>query len=456
MLIYQEEKDLAELINDNRIVIDSAIDILDTKKIIADTIDAANPNQEDLFYVESVLASIGWNGNDDVFLKEEMWKARHTPIDKQFNFMHREGDIIGHITSSRVVSDGEVISDSTPLEQLPDDFDIVVGSVIYRKFNNVELQTRANKLIEEIKSGDWFVSMECWHAGFDYAIQEPDGQQKIIARTEETAFLTKYLRRYKGTGEYKGNKIARVLRDFYFSGKGLVSNPANKKSVFVGFSDTNEKIAAEEQVMSVTYTEAQYKELEIKLADAQKQLKEFNDKTISQEVDNYKTQIAQLESDLKTLTDNSKAEVDQLNDKIKDLESQVSVASEVGKNKDEQIKTLSDEKASLEAQVNEFNESAKKAQAEKVRADRIAQLGKVEVDTEKAQALVDQFIDVSDEVFTTLVNSFPAKRSVSVSTEVLDSVDFDDEPVMALASTDELKELRTKTSEWLKQGLKRR
>ena len=63
----------------------------------------ANPQQVDLYYIKSVLVSTGWNKNDDVFGPDITFAARNTPEDKQFNFMHDENDIIGHITGSYVV-----------------------------------------------------------------------------------------------------------------------------------------------------------------------------------------------------------------------------------------------------------------------------------------------------------------------------------------------------------------
>jgi len=64
---------------------------------------AENKDQIDLYYIKSILASAGWNKNDDVFDAAEMWNARSTPEDKQFNYMHDEKDIIGHITGSYVI-----------------------------------------------------------------------------------------------------------------------------------------------------------------------------------------------------------------------------------------------------------------------------------------------------------------------------------------------------------------
>ena len=54
------------------------------RKIIA----KSNPNQIDLYYLESLLVSTGWNKNDDVFSPDITWAAKSTPEDKQFNFIH--------------------------------------------------------------------------------------------------------------------------------------------------------------------------------------------------------------------------------------------------------------------------------------------------------------------------------------------------------------------------------
>ena len=74
------------------------------KLFTTDAIDAKKSvEQFDLYYINSVLVSTGWNKNDDVFDTKETWTARNTPEDKQFNFMHSEDDIIGHITGNWVL-----------------------------------------------------------------------------------------------------------------------------------------------------------------------------------------------------------------------------------------------------------------------------------------------------------------------------------------------------------------
>ena len=136
---------------------------------VLDRVVAENKDQIDLYYLESVLVSTGWNKNDDVFLSEATWAARNTPEDKQFNFMHDENDIIGHITGSYVLTkDGKAVADEDIAR--PDEFDIITQGVLYNSWTGEENRDRMSKIIAEIEEGKWYVSMECLFAGFDYAL----------------------------------------------------------------------------------------------------------------------------------------------------------------------------------------------------------------------------------------------------------------------------------------------
>ena len=109
----------------------------------------SNPDQFDLYYLNSVLVSSGWNKNDDVFDISETWAARKTPEDKQFNFMHNENDIIGHITDNMVVDmTGAEISDDTDFENLPEDFNIITSAVLYNSWSDPERQERMQAIIQ--------------------------------------------------------------------------------------------------------------------------------------------------------------------------------------------------------------------------------------------------------------------------------------------------------------------
>ena len=91
-----------------------------------------------------------------IFDLNETWGAKDSPVDKQFNFMHDESDIIGHITGSVVLdSDGNEIDDISNIDK----FDIATSAVLYNSWTTPELRERMSKLIAEIEEGKWFVSM---------------------------------------------------------------------------------------------------------------------------------------------------------------------------------------------------------------------------------------------------------------------------------------------------------
>jgi len=358
----------------------------------------ANPNQFDLFYLESVLASVGWNKNDDVFDAKEIWAARHTPIDKQFNYMHDETDIIGHLTSSKIVDlNGSVI---TSEDNLPIQFDIVVGSVLYKRWSDEQLQARMNQIIDEIMEDKWCVSMECLFGNFDYAVVTPDSVHKIVARNDESSFLTKHLRVYGGSGEYEGYKIGRLLRGFVFSGKGLVDNPANPRSKITTYNDKSE-------ISSFVGAAATVEELEIS------NVQEIQ-MTISQE--QYDALKAELEALKTSKAEEAQKELDDTKAKIADLEKQVAnltndleASKEVAKAKDENLEAV---KAELEEAKTKLAEAEESIQAQALEAAKASRKSKLleKVDEEKASILVDKFANASDEMFEALLESLPAKK----------------------------------------------
>lgn len=201
---------------------------------------------DELHYLKSVLATAGWgvcptrkvpyglNKNEDFFDPVETWLARHSPEDKPVNYEHNQADIIGHITANVVVDDaGNPVPDDAVVDDLPEKFHLVVGSVLYKVWDNPELQTRMAGILKEIADDKWSVSMECLFSNFDYLVADADGSYKVVARNKATAFLTKHLRAYDGDGKYEGRTVGRIIRNFTFSGKGLVRTPANPESVIL-------------------------------------------------------------------------------------------------------------------------------------------------------------------------------------------------------------------------------
>lgn len=245
---------------------------------MASILDNIVSQQPDLMSVESVLVTTGKNLNDDVFIKEELWKARSTPLFKPANWEHNSGSEIQCEDDKRVVNDnqtigvtygyhlldkeGNIIDESkiASAEQLPSKFHIVNKDAIY-KYLYPKAAAKIAKLAADKKL---FVSMECWFKDYDYLVGE-----RVIARNEETAFLDKHLRANGGNGVYKEAKIGRVLRNFTFGGKGFVKKPANVESVILSVG-TEEKILAENTIQNTEEVkkmdEEEKKKLEAELA----------------------------------------------------------------------------------------------------------------------------------------------------------------------------------------------
>ena len=273
---------------------------------ILERVVAENKDQVDLYYLESVLVSTGWNKNDDVFMSEATWKARATPEDKQFNFMHNENDIIGHITGSYVLSkEGKRVD----TDERPEDFDIITQAVLYNSWTDQENSDRMSKIISEIEDKKWFVSMECLFAGFDYALTNKEGQAKVLARDEESAFLTKHLRAYGGEGEYEGYKIGRALKNIAFSGKGLVGKPANPRSIIIDKNSSKAFVLEEDnssnfyigelKMPEISILEKQIAELKTAIASTEQENKEVKakieeakDKEFASTVENFETDLS--------------------------------------------------------------------------------------------------------------------------------------------------------------------
>lgn len=374
---------------------------------------SGNPNQADLFYIESILVSTNWNGNDDVFYKDEVWPARSTAIDKQFNYMHNEKDIIGHMTSAHIVGvDGNEIDMSLSLAEAPDFFDIVVGSVIYKKWSDPELQSRMNQIIAEIQAGKKFVSMEARFKGFDYAAIAEDNSMLVIARNEKTSFITKHLRAYGGNGSYEGYRVGRLLRDITFSGKGLVDNPANKRSHITSYSFNGTKASLQEdfrsQAMENTVSKAELDATKAILDNAKAELEK-----VKADLDKVKAEKQTVEAELV----NEKALSGQKSEKIQALETSVAKYGEDMKKKDE---------------------DEKKMKAELLKRDRVAALLGAGVESVKASEVAEKFAQASDEMFKEVV----ALHSVAKK----DESKTDEEKETAMEKEEEEKAKKAKAS----------
>lgn len=345
-----------------------------------------------LFPIESVLASIGINLNDDVFLAEELLKAKRTPINKPFNKMHNGDDIIGHMTASRLL-------DENYNEATDQNFThIAVSSVIYKVWRDKDREQEVAQLIEEIKAGKWKVSMECIFPHFDYAMITPAGKQLIIPRNESTAYLTKHLRKYGGPGYYDNNKLGRVFRDLTFCGKGLVEHPGNQYSFIL---NKNEKfsgaLASLEEIKEMVMTEQEKADLDKALreaAQAKAELETYKADAAKAAAEKLNEAVAQRDA----VIAEQKAAIAGLQADISTLNVSLAGVNEVLETAKAEITEKSTKLASAEASL----ETIRVEKAVAVRKQALAEAG---VSPEKAEALLTKFASANDELFNTLVNT---------------------------------------------------
>ena len=360
---------------------------------------AENKEQIDLYYIKSVLVSTGWNKNDDVFDPRELWEARNTPEDKPFNFMHDEKDIIGHITANEVVDfEGNPILNE---DAVPSQFNILTSAVIYTEWSDPEQKDRLSKIVAEIEENKWFVSMECLFPNFDYALADSEGNTRVVKREEATAFLTKYLRSYGGDGKYEDYKVGRLLRNLSFSGKGLVSKPANPRSIILEgndfFDESQSKVltlsSLKEKNMSDSY-ETQVNDLRAELAESKAANEALKEKVVAEQQAEFQARIEALESTIAELTESLATKDKEMKDKDKKLE--------------EEKAAMDKYKAEMKKKDEEMAEMKKKAAMMK----RKAQLEEVGYEAEEATATVEKFENVDDETFENIIAAIQ-KRPVS-------------------------------------------
>jgi hypothetical protein len=438
---------------------------------LAKALEHDTEDQIDLFYLKSILVSTGWNKNDDVFDPQELWAARKTPEDKPFNYMHDEMDIIGHITGNAIIDfEGNELQDD--VAEIPSQFNILTTAVIYTSWSDLTQKERMNKIIAEIEQGKWFVSMECLFPDFDYALTGPNGESRVIQRAEASAFLTKHLRAYGGSGEYQNYKVGRLLRNLAFSGKGLVSKPANPRSIILDGNEFFDESKASALDVSLIKENDMSDMLNQQIADLQKDLAEAkaaND-ALKSELDSAKS--AETEATIAELTEKlavTEAQVVELTEAVKHGKDKMA-------EKEEEVKSMKEDMDKKEEELAGY----KKKEAMMKRKASLLEIGLSE---EAAASTVEDFADADDEVFGRVVATLQKTLPVAVAEEVAEeaaveevvaaeetldeevdsseaseaALDAVEEPEAAIAEVvveDEVETLRAVASEWLGSVLK--
>ncbi len=354
-------------------------------------LEAGNKDQIDLFYLKSILVSTGWNKNDDVFDPQELWNARNTPEDKPFNFMHNEKDIIGHITGNAVVDfEGNPIDENN--FQVPSQFNILTTSVIYTSWTDAEQKERMDKIVAEIEEGKWFVSMECLFPAFDYAVIDSNGKASVIPRNESSAFLTKHLKAYGGTGTYQNYQVGRLLRNLSFSGKGLVSKPANPRSIILEgnqFFDESKACALEIHVIKENEMPDNMTQ---QIIDLQKELAEVKSANEALKAELTTSKTTEYEETIKELQSSLASKVEEVN-----------ILTEAKEHYSTDMKKKEEEMTAMEKKMKEMKEEMAVMKKKEAMMKRKAELEEVGLDAEEASATVSDFENSDDETFAKVV-----------------------------------------------------
>lgn len=371
----------------------SAADLMKQLAVVQTVEQLLGENQPDLALIVAIMVSTGWNSNDDIFTPAEVWKARNSPLHKPMNNQHDANQILGHIVKSRAVdkfgNEIELGDGETP----PAEFDIEVAGVLYKAFP--ELADKINEIIAKAKIGKMFVSMEALFPDFGYGIIDPvTGSTKLVERTEATAFLTKYLRVYKGSGEYQGYKIGRVLKDIVFGAQAFTENPANPESVI--------KVAANQVAASRVFENAELSEISRGGVEGmEKELKELQEKlnTALASLKSKETELAEANKTLAELQEKDlETQVANLTANVEELTIKIAEASE-------KVEVIEGEKVELQKAIDEATERATKSEAElteirknEVARDRLGKLSKVKKVEDEEVALAE-LRDMTDETF---------------------------------------------------------
>jgi len=368
-------------------------------KVIAE-LSLASENDTDLYITKSILVSTNWNKNDDVFDSKEVWASRYTPVHKPTNIGHDEHKICGHITNVWAINEsGEIVPDNTNINDLPSLYHLVNAAVIYKNWEDEDLVKRTDTLIAEIKDNKKFVSMECLFTNFDYATyKDSPNELKIVARAEDTSWMTKHLRCYGGSGEYEGFKIGRVLRNITFCGKGYVDKPANPNSII--FANEKEKL---------------------------------NNNTILKEMVYNSNSLEDIGVNMNP--EELKAKNDELEDKIKEVEAQLLDANKQLVNANEAIKSQSDEIAGSKAKIDELvkantelTEQINIVKATELKTNRISKLVSGGIEKDIAEKKVEIFANLNDEQFNVIADELilaakAIKDAVQPKVETVETVE---------------------------------
>lgn len=197
--------------------------------------------QMDLLYMTAIFVSSGTNKNGAVFLGSELVKARNTIKDKAVDIEHDERSLIGQITNSAYLNmEGKVFSAEEAFSNMEVgamdalDMDIAISAIIHA--------ARFPDIAEEIKRGEWKVSMEAYFKDYDIKVGDFIIPREQADKKGYQNMVGQVVRLKDGNKELGYHLIGRVLRDITFAGVGIVQNPANERSLILEAASLNNYI----------------------------------------------------------------------------------------------------------------------------------------------------------------------------------------------------------------------
>ena len=228
------------------------------KKAVASAINLPKEKdkQPDLLYFSAIFVSSGENLNHAFFLPSELVKAEGTIKNKALDVEHKESDVVGHLYDRVFTDKGGNPLDLEELasknEELLDKLEVhvAIAGIVYK--------ARFPQLAEEIRTGEWKVSMEAYFSDYDYKVGDliltrKEAEALGLATADEKLFgrLTKVVRKGKEIAE---GSLARVLRGIVFSGCGVVKHPANPPSIILETAnESNKDESATKEVIILDY-----------------------------------------------------------------------------------------------------------------------------------------------------------------------------------------------------------
>lgn len=227
---------MTELNKNNKIEITLPIKVERTsknrRKTVAAVLDLPEDKQPDLLYFSGIMVSSGENLNHAFFLPSELVKAEGTIVNKAVDKEHEEQEVIGHIYDRAFIDKNGKVVDFAEIAELETadlnklELDVVIAGIIYKG--------RFPEEAEEVKAGDWSLSMEAYFKDFDVKIGDlliPRKEAEALGLTEASIGKDAVVK--SDESELAAGPVTRVLRDILFAGCGIVKNPANPASIFL-------------------------------------------------------------------------------------------------------------------------------------------------------------------------------------------------------------------------------